>query len=106
MEKQLRVVLVSMPDEQKAASLARALIEKRLAACVSVLGGVRSFYRWKGELCQDPEVLLLIKTRKDLMEPLMSVVRSLHPYELPEILALDVADGLADYMNWVCQETA
>lgn len=105
-EARLIVVLVSMPDADKACSLARDLVEKRLAACANVLEGVRSFYRWKGEICQDPEVLLLIKTRQESLESLVQRVRSVHPYELPEILALDVSGGLAEYMNWVREETS
>lgn len=106
MEKtQLSIVLVSMPDAEKASLMARGLVEQRLAACVNVLEGVRSFYKWKGEICEDPEVLLLIKTRRALLEPLIQSIRSLHPYELPEILALDVSGGLSEYMSWVMEET-
>mgnify|MGYP000106110874 CR=1 FL=1 len=104
-ESQVSIVLVSMPDAQKACSMAKDLVENRLAACVNVLEGVRSFYRWRGEICQEPEVLLIIKTRKESLEALIQKVRSLHPYELPEILALDVVGGLSEYMGWVREET-
>lgn len=104
-ETKLSIVLVSMPDVEKASSLAKDLVERRLAACVNVLDGVRSFYRWRGEICQDPEVLLIIKTARELMNPLVQEVRSSHPYELPEILALDVAGGLSEYISWVREET-
>lgn len=104
-EAHVSIVLVSMPDAEKASSLAKDLVEKRLAACVNVLEGVRSFYRWKGEICQDPEVLLIIKTRRESLGALIQTVRSLHPYELPEILALDVAGGLSEYISWLKEET-
>lgn len=100
------VVIVTVPDEEHGERLARCLVEERLAACVNLVPGIRSLYKWKGELCQDQEVLLLIKTRRELLESLVKKVRGIHPYELPEILALDVAGGLADYLAWVSQETA
>jgi periplasmic divalent cation tolerance protein len=100
------VVMVSAPDVERASSLARDLVEKRLAACVNLVQGIRSFYRWEGEICQDQEVLLWIKTRKELLGSLVQAIRSVHPYELPEILALDVAGGLPEYMAWVQDETS
>lgn len=106
MEKpEVSIVLVSMPDAEKASSMAKELVEGKLAACVNVLDGVRSFYRWKGEICQDPETLLIIKTRQESLEALIQKVRSLHPYELPEILAVDVVGGLSEYIGWVREET-
>lgn len=86
-----------------AASLARTLVERRLAACVNLLPGVRSIYAWQGEICDDAEVTLLIKTSATRMAALRAAICELHPYELPEVVALpvDTAQSLAAYLQWV-----
>ena len=93
------------PDEASAARIADALVEARLAACVSQLGGLRSVYRWQGEIERADEVLLVIKTTPDKLDALTEQVRALHPYELPELLAFEVAGGLAAYLDWVAEQT-
>lgn len=100
------VVMVTIPDQELGARLGRTLVEERLAACVNVMGGLRSVYRWKGELCDDQEALLVIKTRRELLESLTQRVMALHPYEVPEVLALEAVGGSAQYMEWVLAETA
>ena len=85
--------------------LARALVEERLAACVNVLPGLRSVYRWQGAIQREDEVLLLIKTTRAQVEPLTARVASLHPHELPELVAVEVAGGLAAYLDWVEEQT-
>ncbi len=100
------VVLVTAPAEQKAVEIARALVDERLAACVNVLSGVRSIYRWKGEVCDDPEVLLVVKTTAARFEALRSRVVALHPYETPEVLALPVEAGSEPYLRWLVAESA
>lgn len=97
----VRVVLSTFPSADKAAEVARILVEERLCACVNIVPAVRSIYRWQGEVSDDSEVLALIKTTSERFPPLADRLRSLHPYEVPEIIALDVADGHAPYLAWV-----
>jgi periplasmic divalent cation tolerance protein len=104
-EPQIRVVLVTAPEPETAARIARTLVEERLAACVNVLPGIRSTYRWKSEVQQDDELLLVIKTRADRLVTLTGRVRDLHPYEVPEVIALAVDGGSADYLAWVAAES-
>lgn len=85
--------------------MATALVEARLAACVGILPGMRSVYRWQGRIETATEAQLIIKTTADQQAGLIAFLRQHHPYELPEILALDVAGGLPDYLNWVADET-
>ena len=80
--------------------MARALVEGRLAACVNVVPGVRSFYRWKGEVDSGVEFLLIVKTSRDLFPALRAEMEKLHPYELPELLALPVVAGAENYLSW------
>lgn len=95
------VALSTAPSPEKAAELAKALVEERLAACVNVLPGVRSFYRWKGELCDDTEALCVIKTRADRVEALRRRLVELHPYEVPELVVLEVTAGHPPYLAWL-----
>jgi periplasmic divalent cation tolerance protein len=104
-EGEVRVVLVTAPDAAVGASLARELVEARLAACVNLLPQVRSIYRWEGQVQDDAEVLLVIKTRADRCEELATRVKELHPYDLPEVLVLPVAGGSQPYLQWVFSET-
>lgn len=102
----VRVVLVTAPDAAVAERIGRALVEERLAACVNLVPGVRSLYRWEGAVQDDPEVLLIVKTREDRLAELAERVRALHPYDLPEVLALAAAGGSAGYLDWVAAESA
>jgi len=81
--------------------IARVLVERRLAACVNVLPGVVSVYRWKGEVRRDDELLLVIKTRAERLEALREALLALHPYELPELVALAIASGHSPYLDWL-----
>lgn len=103
---QLRVVLVTAPAEEVAEAIARALVDERLAACVNVVPGVRSVYRWEGSVEAAGEVLLVAKTRADRTTALAARVRELHPYELPEVLELPVVGGAAAYLDWVAKESS
>ncbi len=94
------VVYVTAPPQQ-APQLAEALVERRLAACVNILEGVRSFYQWKGEVCDDPESLLVIKTRGDGFEALRAAVVELHPHDVPEVIALPIIAGHPEYLRWI-----
>ena len=103
MQKDIIVVFSTAPSD-KSASLARMLIEKRVVACVNVVP-VRSYYRWKGEFCDEQEHLLIAKTTKEKAGEVIAAIKDLHPYEVPEIIALPVIDGHLPYLEWVTQET-
>jgi periplasmic divalent cation tolerance protein len=100
------VVLCTCANHQDALHIGGALVSERLAACVNILPGVQSVYRWKGRVEQCDEVLMLIKTIGQRFEALRDRVKELHPYETPEIVALSVADGLGDYLKWIGDEVA
>ena len=95
------VVLVTAPDAAKAAEIAKAAVEEQLAACGNVVPGLRSIYRWEGKVCDEPEVLLVLKTEAHLFEALRAKVVSLHPYQCPEVIALPVQAGHAPYLEWI-----
>lgn len=99
------VVLCTVPDADTGARIGRALVDERLAACVNVLPGLRSIYRWEGKVADDAEALCLIKTRPALYPALRDRIAALHPYQVPEILALPLADGNAAYLAWVLEST-
>lgn len=100
------LVLTNVPDRPVAEKLAQTLVAQGLAACVNILAPCRSVYRWKGELQNDEEVPILIKTTTERYAALEAAIRANHPYELPEIVALPVERGLAAYLTWVAEETA
>jgi periplasmic divalent cation tolerance protein len=98
-------VLITVPDEDMAAAIARALVEGRLAACANIIKGIRSVYTWQGKVQDDQEVLMIVKTRKKLFDRLKSKVKELHSYEVPEIIALPIIAGLEDYLKWLREST-
>lgn len=98
------VVIISTAPPGEAAGLARQLVEDRLAACVQ-LAGIRSFYRWQGRIEDEPEELMLIKTRRTLADAAIARVRELHSYQVPEAVVLPVDAGSADYLAWLAAET-
>jgi len=100
------VVLTTCNSQEQGAQLARHLLEHRLAACVSIVTGARSFYRWKGEIEQAAEVVLIIKSRRDVFEKLRDAIAHLHSYEIPEVIALPVVDGSDAYLAWLDRELA
>ena len=102
----IRLVLPTLPNAEIAGALARTLVDAGLAACVNILAPCRSVYRWQGAVQEDGEIPLIIKTTAELYPALETYLRSRHPYELPEILALDVVAGLPDYLQWVVQSTS
>src|SRR3972149_11145766 len=95
------VVFSTAPSGDEAERIGRAVVEERLAACCNVVGGLKSIYTWKGELCSEHEVLCIFKTRRDLFEPLKRRIKELHTYEVPEIIALDITSGLKEYLGWI-----
>lgn len=98
------VVLSTCGNEEQARRIARGLVEQRLAACVQVMPGVRSVYQWQGKIEEDDEFLLVIKSRRDLFRRLEAALRKLHTYEVPELVALPVVEGSADYLGWLDRE--
>jgi periplasmic divalent cation tolerance protein len=104
-ETNVRVVLTTVPDADLGAMVARKLIEDRLAACVNVIPGVCSFYRWEGRVQEDAEVLMVIKTSLERCDELAARINDLHPYDVPEVLVLPADGGSTPYLNWVETET-
>jgi periplasmic divalent cation tolerance protein len=99
-------VHITAPDAEQAAAMARTLVDEGLVACVNIVAGVRSIYRYEGKICDEPEVLCVAKTRKELFGRLAARVRQLHPYEVPEILSFEVDEGSAAYLDWLRASTA
>lgn len=95
------MVLCTCPEGDFAAQLARTLVAEALAACVNCVPGIVSHYRWQGQPEQDTETLLLIKTTQARLPALSARIRELHPYELPEVVAVPVLGGLAEYLDWI-----
>ena len=100
------IVLTNLPDREAALKLANALVAKRLAACVNVLAECASVYRWKDAIENAREVPVLIKTRAARYSEVEAAIRGLHPYELPEIIAVPVVRGFDGYLRWVADETS
>jgi len=99
-----RVLLCTVPDRDAADRLAGELLEAGCAACVNVLAGVSSIYRWKGEIQKDEELLLVIKTDRERVGPAIEVIEGAHPYECPEAIALPVTEGSEAYLGWIRDE--
>src|SRR5688572_23191042 len=95
------VVVTTVGEEEQALTIAREMVARRLAACVNVVPGIRSIYRWQGKICRDGEYLLLIKTLEGEYEAVAAAIRELHSYELPEILAFPVGQGDARFLAWI-----
>ena len=95
------VVLSTCASEEEARNIGRLLLDGRLAACVSVLPGIRSMYHWKGAIETSTECLLLIKTSREQFQGVSSAIKKAHSYELPEVLALPVLDGSEEYLEWL-----
>ncbi len=104
MNSEVCVVFVSLPRDE-ARNMAKALVENRLAACVNILPKIESFFMWEGEAQFDEEALLIIKTTPARFDALKEFVEDVHPYELPEIIAIPVTDGLSEYVDWVKRES-
>jgi periplasmic divalent cation tolerance protein len=99
------VALCTCPDAHSAERIAMALIEERLAACVNRVAGVVSIYRWQDKVCRDDEHLLIIKTARERFDALRDRIVALHPYELPEVIALDIAAAHTPYLTWIQAQT-
>lgn len=99
------MILCTCPDAAVAGRIAAALVEERLAACVNRLPHVASTYRWQGKVCRESEELLIIKTMRERFDAVRERIVELHPYELPEVVAVDIALGHAPYLAWIRAET-
>ncbi len=100
-DKNIKIVLVTVPNETIALAIAHRLVEKQLAACVNILSGVRSVYRWQGAIESSMELMLMIKATSDYFPLIETEISTLHPYSVPEIIALDVSQGSEKYCAWV-----
>ena len=99
------LIMVTAGSEEQAMSIAQVLVGERLAACVNVVGPIRSIYRWQGEVHDDSEHLMLIKTRASLVSKVERRVRKLHSYEVPEVIALSIVAGSKPYLEWLLDST-
>ena len=100
------LVMITAPDLDTARKLAGALVARKVAACVNISPGLISIYSWKGEVEEDQEVLLIVKTREGLLQDhLIPLVHDLHPYDLPEIISLPITSGSQGYLQWIREET-
>src|SRR5262249_52902514 len=97
------VVVTTVGTEEQAYLIAREIVARRQAACVNILPGVRSIYRWKGKICKDGELLLVVKTMESEFEAVAATIRELHSYELPEILSFAVTRGEPSFLAWIVQ---
>ena len=104
--KEILLVLTNVSESMIAMRIARELIELRVAACVNILPGVQSVYRWQGAIEETDEVTMLIKTTLEAYPKLEAALKAIHPYDVPEILALPISAGLPSYLDWVAAETS
>ena len=95
------VVITTVGTEEQANLIAREIVARRQAACVNILPGVRSIYRWKGKICKDGELMLVVKTLEQELDGVSATIRELHSYELPEILSFQVIRGEANFLEWI-----
>ncbi len=96
-----QIILCTCPDQKTAEDIASALISQKLAACVNIIAGITSIYEWQGKLEKSAEQLLLIKSHIDKYIEIEGKIKSLHPYELPEIIAVPIDRGLPEYLQWI-----
>lgn len=102
MENEYIIVLITTPNQEISEMIANTLLEKKLAACVNLVGSILSFYTWEGDINRDKEMLLIVKSRAELFESeLIPAVQAVHPYDEPEIIALPILMGSANYLSWI-----
>lgn len=99
------VALSTIDSEKEAKKIAKALVETHIAACVNIIPKITSIYEWKEEICEEEELLLVIKTQQNRLEELKVTLEELHPYEVPELIVLPITDGLPDYLSWLLANT-
>ena len=101
----VRFVYITTNSEEEAVRIGKEMVTARLAACANVIGPIRSYYWWEGKVQEDQEAVVILKTREELMEKLIHSVKSLHSYECPCIVSLEVVEGNPDFLKWVYDET-
>lgn len=106
MAEEIWLALSNFPDPETAGRIAEQLVRQKFAACANILPGVRSIYRWKGQVEEATETTVLFKTTRARFAALQAKLQELHPYEVPEVIALPLADGLSDYLRWVAENSA
>lgn len=99
------IVLVTASSEEEAVAIGQKLVESKLAACANVVPRIRSIFRWEGKVAQEQEALLILKSRQGLFDQLEKVVKSLHSYAVPEVVAFPLAKGARDYLDWITEMT-
>ena len=98
------IILCTINDIDKAKEISKSLLEKHLIACSNIVQNITSLYHWEGKICEDKEYLMILKSRSDLFEEVKSHIADLHPYEVPEIISLEIADGSKSYLDWLNTE--
>jgi periplasmic divalent cation tolerance protein len=101
-----RLVYCTFPNASEAEEVARALVHSRLAACVNIVGSVRSIYRWEGEVCSEEEYMIIAKTMDSRFDALKAKILELHSYDCPEVVAVNIDDGHEAYLQWIAEETS
>ncbi|MGB9710143.1 MAG: divalent-cation tolerance protein CutA [Thermodesulfovibrio sp.] len=99
------VIFITAPNEEEAVKIAKTLVEEKLAGCVNIIKNIRSIYSWQDKIEDEPEVLMIVKTRSELFEELEKRVKSLHSYTVPEIIGLKIKKGSESYLNWLSEVT-
>jgi len=102
---QILVIMVTAANQKEAVRIGKGVVKAQLAACVNIIPAVQSIYRWKGKIVKSQEVLLIFKSTKARYGELEKAVKAIHTYDTPEIIALPVKKGIAQYIGWVCRET-
>ena len=95
------VILITARDKKEAHKIAKALLKNKLAACVNIIGGLSSIFRWQGKIDQAKETLLIVKSKKEKFEKIVKLVKSAHSYAVPEIIAMPIVSGFKPYLNWI-----
>ena len=98
-------VFCTVPDDSAAVKISERLVGEGLVACVNILPGVKSVYKWKGEVCRSGELLLIMKSRSEIFDKIKKEITGLHPYEVPEIISVDISDGNEPYLRWIDEYT-
>ena len=96
---------MTAPSEEEGARIGRVLVDEGLSACCNIVPKIRSIYKWKGKVCDESEALCIMKTRREHFDKLKERVVALHPYDVPEVIAVDITDGLSEYLKWIEEET-
>lgn len=99
------IIFITASSEEEAQKIAIALVNEKLVACVNIIPGIRSIYWWEDKVCQEDEVMLIAKSTQSLFPSIMNRVKSLHSYQVPEIISFPISEGLPEYLNWIGEVT-